>query len=199
MNHQIEVDTCVIGAGPVGAALACSLAAGGVRVAVVDRAPLPPMEHPDFDGRAYAIAAGSRALLEAAGVWARLPFMPCPILDIRVSDGKTGRRASPLFLHFDHAEAAAGPFGWMVEARSLRVALNARLHELADGLVFAPAEAVVTRSARGRGRAGGGRSGHPMPVGGRRGRAGVAAAGTSRDRRITFGLPPSRDRQRHRP
>ncbi len=149
MNHQIEVDTCVIGAGPVGAALACSLAAGGVRVAVVDRAPLPPMEHPDFDGRAYAIAAGSRALLEAAGVWARLPFMPCPILDIRVSDGKTGRRASPLFLHFDHAEAAAGPFGWMVEARSLRVALNARLHELADGLVFAPAEAVVTRSAEG--------------------------------------------------
>ena len=149
MTDQIEVDVCIVGAGPVGAALACSLAAGGVRVAVVDRAPLPPMEHPDFDGRAYAIAAGSRALLEQAGVWAQLPFVPCPILDIRVSDGRTGRRASPLFLHFDHAEAAAGPFGWMVEARSLRVALNARLHALAGGLVFAPAEAAVTRSAEG--------------------------------------------------
>ena len=121
----------------------------GVRVAVVDRAPLPPMEHPDFDGRAYAIAAGSRALLEAAGVWAQLPFVPCPILDIRVSDGKTGRQASKLFLHFDHAEAAAGPFGWMVEARSLRVALNAQLHALAGGLVFAPAQATVTRAADG--------------------------------------------------
>ena len=145
--NQLEADVCVVGAGPVGAALACSLAASGVRVAVVDRAPLPPMEHPDFDGRAYAIAAGSRAMLEAAGVWQRLPFEPCPILDIRVSDGKTGRAASPLFLHFDHAEAGAGPFGWMVEARSLRVALNAQLHALAANQVFAPAEAVVTRGA----------------------------------------------------
>ena len=147
MSDRVEVDVCVVGAGPVGAALACGLAASGVRVAVVDRAELPPMEHPDFDGRAYAIAAGSRRLLEEAGVWAKLPFVPCPILDIRVSDGTVGRTASPLFLHFDHAEAASGPFGWMVEARSLRVALNAQLHAL--GLVFAPAQASVTRSAQG--------------------------------------------------
>ncbi len=145
----LEADVCVVGAGPVGAALACSLAAGGVRVAVVDRTALPPMEHPAFDGRAYAIAAGSRQLLEEAGVWARLPFVPCPIQDIRVSDGRVGRQASPLFLHFDHAEAGAGPFGWMVEARSLRVALNAQLHALGGELVFAPAEALVDRAAEG--------------------------------------------------
>ncbi len=138
-----------MGAGPGRGALACRLAAGGVRVAVVDRAALPPMEHPDFDGRAYAIAAGSRGLLEQAGVWDELPFVPCPILDIRVSDGKVGRPASPLFLHFDHAEAAAGPFGWMVEARSLRVALNAQLHAACAGRVFAPAQATVTRCAAG--------------------------------------------------
>ena len=147
MSDRVQVDVCVVGAGPVGASLACSLAASGVRVAVVDRAELPPMEHPNFDGRAYAIAAGSRGLLEEAGVWANLPFVPCPILDIRVSDGTVGRTASPLFLHFDHAEAGSGPFGWMVEARSLRVALNARLHAL--GMVFAPAQASVTRSAEG--------------------------------------------------
>ena len=146
---MLEADVCVVGAGPVGAALACSLAAGGVRVAMVDRTALPPMEHPAFDGRAYAIAAGSRRMLEEAGVWARLPFVPCPILDIRVSDGRVGRPASPLFLHFDHAEAGAGPFGWMVEARSLRVALNAQLHALGSDLVFAPAEAAVTRTAAG--------------------------------------------------
>ncbi|WP_158742861.1 UbiH/UbiF/VisC/COQ6 family ubiquinone biosynthesis hydroxylase [Acidisphaera sp. L21] len=149
MADRLEVDVCVVGAGPVGGALACSLAAGGVRVAVVDRSALPPMEHPAFDGRAYAIAAGSRHLLEEAGIWARLPFEPCPILDIRVSDGKVGQKASPLFLHFDHADADAGPFGWMVEARSLRVALNAQLHALESSLVFAPAEASVTRSAEG--------------------------------------------------
>ena len=75
---MLDVDVCVVGAGPVGGTLACRLAAGGARVAVVDRAALPPMEHPDFDGRAYAVAAGSRALLEAAGVWATLPLPGLP-------------------------------------------------------------------------------------------------------------------------
>ena len=149
MAELLDADVCVVGAGPVGASLACSLAAGGVRIAVVDRAALPPMEHPAFDGRAYAIASGSRRLLEEAGVWDRLPFIPCPILDIRVSDGRVGRAASPLFLHFDHAEAESGPFGWMVEARSLRVALNAQLHALGSDMLFAPAEASVERSAEG--------------------------------------------------
>ena len=147
-----NVDVCVVGAGPVGATLACRLAEGGVGVAVVDRAPLPPMEHPDFDGRAYAIAAGSRALLQAAGVWDALPQPACPILDIRVSDGRVDRRASALHLHFDHREAggavgAAGandqPFGWMVEARSLRVAVNAHMHRAPGLQVFAPATARV--------------------------------------------------------
>ena len=136
---MIDVDVCVVGAGPVGASLACLLSAGGVSVAIVDLHALPPMEHPDFDGRAYAIAAGSRRdLLEPAGVWANLPLPSCPIGQIRVSDGRLGRPASPLFLHFGEEEAGAGPFGFMVEARSLRMALNATLH--ASGIaVLAPA------------------------------------------------------------
>jgi len=120
----------VIGAGPVGGALAARLASAGVPTALVDRTALPPMEHPDFDGRAYAIAAGSRPLLEQAGLWERLPQPPGPILDIRISDGRIGQPASPLFLHFDHQEVGDQPFGYMIEARSLRVALNARVHEL---------------------------------------------------------------------
>src|SRR3954453_18435369 len=142
-----DVDVCVVGAGPVGGTLACRLAAGGADVAVVDRAALPPMEHPDFDGRAYAVAAGSRRLLEAAGVWAVLPLPACPIEDIRVSDGRIGQRASRLHLHFDHREAGDQPFGWMVEARSLRVALNAHLHSLPNLQVHAPAQASVQRAA----------------------------------------------------
>ncbi len=136
---MIDVDVCVVGAGPVGASLACLLHAGGVSVAVIDSRALPPMEHPDFDGRAYAIASGSRRdLLEPAGVWANLPLPSCPIEAIRVSDGKLGRPASPLFLHFDESEAGAGPFGFMTEARSLRMALNKTLHK-AGITVIAPA------------------------------------------------------------
>ena len=146
------VDVCVVGAGPVGGTLACLMSSRGARVAVVDRAPLPPMEHPAFDGRAFAIAAGSRKLLEEAGIWAELPCPVGPIRDIRVSDGTTGRAASRLHLHFDHRRAArdgeaAAPFGWMVEARSLRMALNRRLPQAAK--VLAPAEVMVERSTGG--------------------------------------------------
>src|SRR5690348_4725855 len=113
MSGQLSAEVCVIGAGPVGGTLACRLAAAGVATVVVDRASLPPMEHPAFDGRAYAVAAGSRRLLVEAGIWDQLAGSACPILDIRVSDGRLGRPASPLFLHFDHSEAGVpdGAFG----------------------------------------------------------------------------------------
>jgi 2-octaprenyl-6-methoxyphenol hydroxylase len=147
MTDVLSAEVCVVGAGPVGGALACRLAGAGIATVVVDRAALPPMEQPAFDGRSYAIAAGSRRLLQAAGLWDRLPEPACPILDIRVSDGHVGRRASPLFLHFDHRDAGpvASPFGWMVEARSLRVALNAHMHSLPALRIFAPAVAEVER------------------------------------------------------
>ena len=60
MNDSLSVQVCIMGAGPVGGTLACRLAGAGVSVALIDQAALPPMENPAFDGRAYAIAAGSR-------------------------------------------------------------------------------------------------------------------------------------------
>ena len=148
MRETIAADVCIVGAGPVGGTLACRLAAAGVSTVLIDRAALPPMAHPAFDGRAYAIASGSRALLGEAGLWDDLPDPPNPILDIRVTDGRVGRPASRLHLHFDHRDAGA-PFGWMVEARGLRRALNAHLHAQPNLKVFAPATATVTRSAEG--------------------------------------------------
>ncbi|MBL7235849.1 UbiH/UbiF/VisC/COQ6 family ubiquinone biosynthesis hydroxylase [Novacetimonas hansenii] len=144
----MEVDVCIVGAGPVGATLACRLAVEGMRVVIIDRAALPPMEHPAFDGRAYAIAAGSRRLLEAAGVWRNLPMPSCDIREIRVTDGRPGQRPSPLFLEFGR-EDASEPFGSMIEARALRVALNATLHATPGVSVLAPDEATVVRKADG--------------------------------------------------
>ena len=146
----MQADICVVGAGPVGGTLACRLAQAGLSVVVIDRVALSPMEHPAFDGRAYAIAAGSRRLLGDAGLWDALKASSCPIHDIRVSDGRVGQPASRLFLHFDHLEAtSAEPFGWMVEARALRVALNAALARAPGVRVFAPADATVARTTAG--------------------------------------------------
>ncbi|GAN80805.1 UbiH/UbiF/VisC/COQ6 family ubiquinone biosynthesis hydroxylase [Acidocella aminolytica] len=146
MTTSCEI--AVVGAGPVGGTLALALAARGRKVLLVDKADLKPMEHPDFDGRAYAIAHGCKDILREAGLWERLPFAPCPILDIDVTDGKPGRAPSPLKLHFDHRAVGDDPFGWIIEARSVRVALNAALAD-SDVIVRAPAEAVVTRNADG--------------------------------------------------
>jgi 2-octaprenyl-6-methoxyphenol hydroxylase len=78
-----------------------------------------------------------------------LPLPAGPIEQIRVSDGRAGRPASPLFLHFDHADLGGRALGWMVEARSLRVALNARLNARGHLTVHAPARAIVDRTAAG--------------------------------------------------
>jgi 2-octaprenyl-6-methoxyphenol hydroxylase len=144
---ETQTDIAIIGAGPVGAGLACALAAAGRRVLLVDKAALPPMEHPDFDGRAYAIAAGSRRLLDAAGLWEALPFAPCPIRHIAVTDGQPGRPASPLQLHFASGAVGAAQFGWIIEARALRMAINQRINASPNILLRAPAEARITRDA----------------------------------------------------
>lgn len=148
MSTARDVAVTILGAGPVGATLACQLAEAGVPAAVIDRAALPPMELPEFDGRAYAVARSSRDVLRDAGVWRRLGALPCPIRRIRVSDGRLGRRPSPLHLTFDATAAGEDAFGWMVEARHLRIALNAQLPNLPGLFVAAPATvAAVERAA----------------------------------------------------
>ena len=87
------VEVCIVGAGPVGAALACRLGRAGIRVALIDKADLFQMENPANDGRAYAIAAGPKIFLEEAGVWDHLPSPSCPIEDILVTDGRPGEPA----------------------------------------------------------------------------------------------------------
>ncbi|WP_025841917.1 UbiH/UbiF/VisC/COQ6 family ubiquinone biosynthesis hydroxylase [Asaia platycodi] len=124
-----QVDICINGAGPVGATLACRLAASGLRILLIDRAPLPGMEHPSLDGRAYAITEGSRRMLDAAGIWQHLPSPSQPIHSITVSDGRPGQAASRRGLCFSPEDAPVEngekpPFGWMIEARDLRAALN---------------------------------------------------------------------------
>jgi 2-octaprenyl-6-methoxyphenol hydroxylase len=64
-----------------------------------------------------------------------------------VTDGQPGRAASPLQLHFAASAVEAEAFGWIIEARALRIALNARLHAAPLITLRAPAEARVTRAA----------------------------------------------------
>ncbi|WP_298282962.1 FAD-dependent monooxygenase [Acidocella sp.] len=143
VNHECEI--AIVGAGPVGGTLALALAAAGRKILLVDKADLTPMEDPAFDGRAYAIAAGCRPVMDLAGIFDELPYAPCPIRDIDVTDGKLGRPPSPLKLTFSSQDVGDEAFGWIIEARSIRVAMNRRFRDQPNLVLRAPATARVTR------------------------------------------------------
>jgi 2-octaprenyl-6-methoxyphenol hydroxylase len=144
-----DVELLVAGGGLNGLLLGIACADAGLRVAVVDRQDPATMLGEAFDGRASAIAYGSRLVLDGAGVWPRLAEDAEPIREIRVADDE-----SPLFLHYDHREIAPSggdptPLGYIVENRVLRRALFERVRELPNLTLLAPqtVEAVARDDA----------------------------------------------------
>jgi len=141
---SVTFDLVVIGGGMTGLALACAAASDGLRVLLVERGSLEATTAPPFDGRVTAIAPGSRRLLAAIGVWARLARQAQPILDIEV-----GEHAG-LRVHYDHRQVGTEPLGHIVENRLIRGALLARAEELRrTSLVVAAPDRVARLDRRG--------------------------------------------------
>ena len=140
-------EVLIVGGGLVGLTLCVALAGAGVSTIVVDRVVHDVITAPDFDGRASAIAAGSRDVLATLGVWDRIAENGAPaaepILEIRVSDG-----ASPLFLHYDFREIDQGPLGYIVENRLIRVALLGRAAALDDAIMLQGRNVVSLQRGR---------------------------------------------------
>ncbi|MEI7874017.1 MAG: UbiH/UbiF/VisC/COQ6 family ubiquinone biosynthesis hydroxylase [Alphaproteobacteria bacterium] len=142
-------DLAVVGAGLNGSLLALAAGSAGLRTVLIDRVPLRSLTEAGFDGRTTAIAYTSQRLFAALGVWDDVAGVAEPIRDIRISDAGHDGRASPLFLHFDHREAAPdardpAPMGWIVENRFLRAALLQRLADCPQVELVAPDEVVDT-------------------------------------------------------
>ena len=75
-ESQNQYDIIVVGAGMVGAALACLLAkdsqgyaSGPLQIALVEARPAPRFNPDQFDPRVAAITEKSRQLLAWCGVW----------------------------------------------------------------------------------------------------------------------------------
>ncbi len=149
----LEAEVLISGGGMVGLSLAVALAGAGLRTILLDAADPATHTAAAYDGRASAIARGSQWVLMGLGVWPELAAEAEPILEIRVSDGKVGAAASPLFLHYDRqdlGEAADGPLGHIVENRAIRRALQARAAALERLSLLAPARLeTLERGAHG--------------------------------------------------
>jgi 2-octaprenyl-6-methoxyphenol hydroxylase len=116
-----SADVLIVGGGMVGMSLALALGGAGLDVVVVDRDDPAALLAAPYDGRASAVAYGSRRVLEGLGAWQGMAAAAEPILEIRVSDGD-----APLFLHYDHREVGEEPLGHIIENRAIRTGLFAR-------------------------------------------------------------------------
>lgn len=141
-----DCDILIAGGGLNGPALALALAQCGLKVVVVDARPAPARAEAGFDGRAYALAQGSKRLLSVIGIWPRVEGQAQAMQQIKASDGVAGRGAAPFFLHFDSAEIEEGPMGYMLEDRFLyRAFLQAM--EQQSGITLISGEKVVSQVA----------------------------------------------------
>jgi ubiquinone biosynthesis UbiH/UbiF/VisC/COQ6 family hydroxylase len=135
-------DAAILGAGPVGLALAAALARESLAVAVVDRSALGvaarQTSDEDWDTRVYAISPGSAQFLHGLGVWQRLTRER--IADVETMDVRGDTSGRIEFSAYDLGERA---LAWIVEHRELMNALAgaARADERID--VLAPCEPVA--------------------------------------------------------
>jgi 2-octaprenyl-6-methoxyphenol hydroxylase len=128
-----DAELLIAGGGMIGLLLGAACAGAGLSVAVVDREDPATMLGQAFDGRASAIAYGSRQVLDALGLWPKIAPAAEPILEIRVADDD-----SPWFLHYDHRDLGDAPLGYIVENRVLRRVLIEHVRDLPSLELLAP-------------------------------------------------------------
>jgi 2-octaprenylphenol hydroxylase len=105
----------IVGAGPVGLALACALR--DTEVSVIEAAPRSAVPADDYDLRIFALSGGTRAFLRDEGAWERLDAARvAPVRRMEVF-GDAGARLS-------FAGRPGSALAWIVEAGRLARALE---------------------------------------------------------------------------
>lgn len=128
-------DIIIVGAGLVGMTMACSVAAKGFEVCVIEFADLDKIRAKASDGRTCAVSYGSSQIFDKIGIWEDLQKHGGKINDIRIVDGE-----SPLFLHYDHKIIGDNPMGHIIENYHIREALFNKAKTLDNLQIIAPAK-----------------------------------------------------------
>ncbi|MEO5574315.1 MAG: 2-octaprenyl-6-methoxyphenyl hydroxylase [Gammaproteobacteria bacterium] len=113
-----DYDVLIIGAGMVGASLACALGAQPLRVGLVEASSInsgvSSGNSPDYDARTTALSYNARRIFEGMRLWEQLAGQVTPIKKIHVSDqGHFG------FTRLDCIEQGLDALGYVVENATL--------------------------------------------------------------------------------
>lgn len=116
------VEVVIVGAGPIGASLMLSLKGLGLSVLLVDKNPLGPKIHTDFDARSLALSPSSQRILNGLGVWSDLEQFITPIETIHISEQSrfgVSRLQDPKLQ----------PLGYMVQMQHINQVLHGLLNQ----------------------------------------------------------------------
>ena len=137
MVDRYEVIVC--GGGMVGAATACALAHGGIKVALLER--FNPERHwsPEpIDIRVSALTKASQNILDSLGAWSGMVQRGvCAYRDMWVWDARADGE-----LHFDCADTEFNELGHLVENRTTVAALWDVLDSLPSATCITPATVI---------------------------------------------------------
>ena len=130
MSRRGLLDAVIVGAGPVGAALALALAKDGLSIALVEANPLSLWQaDAEVEARVVALAADSIALLSDLDVWNDISLLRAsPYRRMTVWDA-----LAPGELTFDAAERGEAALGAIVENRLIQHVLWQALQQHSTG------------------------------------------------------------------
>ena len=136
----LDYDVIILGAGPVGLALAAALGRERLKAALVDRAPVAvpdrnAADSDDWDARVYAISPGSAEFLHSLGAWQRLPAERLVPIEAMEVCGDAGGR-----IEFNAYELGERALAWIVENRELVAALTEAVRTCEGIDVIAPGD-----------------------------------------------------------
>ncbi len=115
MKSSLDINTLIIGAGPVGATLALALAQAGLKSVIVDPCEPAQVLEKGFDGRTLAISHGSHLVFKALGIWEEMLSFAEPIKKIHIS------QANHIgYVHYDEKDSNNLAMGYIIETRYLR-------------------------------------------------------------------------------
>ena len=115
----INKDVIIIGAGPAGLSLACSLSDTNLKIILIEKQSKQNLSNPNYDGREIALTHYSKKILQNLNVWNRLPkHRISPIKEAKVLNGN-----SHYALHFDNSKTGKDALGYIVSNHLIRKAL----------------------------------------------------------------------------